>query len=138
MTLELEVTPLISPMSIHSLKWVMMGQRKLRTRRLWTPPRKPVPKASPTPVIPTVAKGGHEKDSLYWKLPSPNGSLDFILFNFCPLHQGAHGAYVSVVLRLRRHCVIKKGECSKAALDLWKTKDGRALAFIKTLLPSLG
>ncbi|CAL1151298.1 unnamed protein product [Cladocopium goreaui] len=57
-------------------------------------PRKPVPKASPTPVIPTVAKGGHEKDSLYWKL--------------------------------RRHCVIKKGECSKAALDLWKTKDGRA------------
>lgn len=36
-------------------------------------PRKPVPKSAPAKVIPTLAKGNNEKDSLYWKLPSPNG-----------------------------------------------------------------
>ena len=60
------------------------GAEEIANTTVVDTPRKPVPKASPTPVIPTVAKGGHEKDSLYWKLPSPNGSLDIILFNFCP------------------------------------------------------
>ena len=65
--------------------------------------KKPAPREIPTSNI----SGKEEKDALFWK------SLGHPLILSCSL------------LRLRRQTVIHKDRCSAAALDLWKTREGR-------------